>query len=205
MPRTFIRRFQTIDYLIQKRRTGTASQLAERLEVSERTAKEFIAIMKELGAPIYFDRARGSYCYREAGGFNIFFGTVQRGCTMGSELYPQNGGATVSGLSHPHPAAGGPQNERAQTLKTKNNMQTLELSKYQLAPISDSELQETDGGILPALVIIGCGLLLSGCVQNNQQNNNHGKVTNVYTSGQNVGDSVTNSNSGHLHVSPLKK
>ncbi|MCA6438363.1 MAG: hypothetical protein ACRCSM_04570 [Sediminibacterium sp.] len=46
MPRTFIKRFQRIDKLIQRKQTGTALQLANKLEVSERTAKEFIAVMK---------------------------------------------------------------------------------------------------------------------------------------------------------------
>lgn len=50
MPRTFIQRFQTIDRLIQKKQAGTAKQLAKRLDISERTAKEFITIIKEFGA-----------------------------------------------------------------------------------------------------------------------------------------------------------
>jgi predicted DNA-binding transcriptional regulator YafY len=77
MPRTFIKRFQTIDRLIQRKQTGTAQQLANKLEVSERTAKEFIAIMKEFGAPIYFDRAGNSYRYKDNGSFNISFIIMQ--------------------------------------------------------------------------------------------------------------------------------
>lgn len=51
MPKTFVDRLQTIDHLIQKRSTGNAAALAVRLDVSERTAKEFIAVIKGLGAP----------------------------------------------------------------------------------------------------------------------------------------------------------
>jgi predicted DNA-binding transcriptional regulator YafY len=73
MPRTFIARFKRIDYLIQHKETGTSEALAQKLDVSKRTAKEFIAIMRELGAPIYFDKQRNSYCYKDDGSFNISF------------------------------------------------------------------------------------------------------------------------------------
>lgn len=77
MPKRFIERFLKIDSLIQKKATGNAMQLGEKLEVSDRTAKEFISVMKEFGAPIYFDRIRNSYCYKEQGNFNISFITVK--------------------------------------------------------------------------------------------------------------------------------
>jgi predicted DNA-binding transcriptional regulator YafY len=66
-----------IDYLVQRKATGNARYLANKLEVSERTVKEFIAIMKEYGAPIYYDRVRNSYCYAQEGSFNINFTFVQ--------------------------------------------------------------------------------------------------------------------------------
>jgi len=59
-----MKRFQTIDRLIQKKQTGTSIRLAKKLDISERTAKEYIAVMKEFGAPIYFDRAANSYRYK---------------------------------------------------------------------------------------------------------------------------------------------
>ncbi|MBX9782760.1 MAG: HTH domain-containing protein [Chitinophagaceae bacterium] len=77
MPRTFIKRFQRIDKLIQSKTTGNASELAAKLEVSARTAKDFIAVMRELGAPIYFDKYKNSYCYKDTGSFNISFTCVQ--------------------------------------------------------------------------------------------------------------------------------
>jgi predicted DNA-binding transcriptional regulator YafY len=77
MPRTFIKRFQTIDRLIQRKATGTSEQLAEKLGVSKRTIIEFINVMKELGAPIYFCKIKKSYCYKEKGHFNISFIRVQ--------------------------------------------------------------------------------------------------------------------------------
>jgi hypothetical protein len=77
MPRRFIQRFKTIDRLIQNKDTGNAIQLAKQLDVSERTAKEFIMVMREHGAPIYFDRLANSYCYSNRGSFNISFIIVQ--------------------------------------------------------------------------------------------------------------------------------
>ena len=75
MPKTFVARLQIIDQLIQKRNTGNAAALAQRLNVCERTAKEFIAIMKSLGAPIYYNRKATSYCYSTNGRFVLQFET----------------------------------------------------------------------------------------------------------------------------------
>jgi len=77
MCRKFLDRLYRIDQLIQRRGTGTAQDLADRLEISRRTVLEYIAVMKERGAPIYFDRIKKSYCYSESGSFNISFITVQ--------------------------------------------------------------------------------------------------------------------------------
>jgi predicted DNA-binding transcriptional regulator YafY len=63
MPETLIQRLKTIDTLIQKKNTGKATCLALKIGVSERTVKEYIAKMKEFGAPIYFNRKISSYCY----------------------------------------------------------------------------------------------------------------------------------------------
>jgi predicted DNA-binding transcriptional regulator YafY len=77
MPRTFISRFKKIDQLIHQHKTGSAAELAQKLDISERTTKEFITVMKEHGAPIFFSRIKNSYCYKEAGRFNISFVIVQ--------------------------------------------------------------------------------------------------------------------------------
>jgi predicted DNA-binding transcriptional regulator YafY len=77
MPRTFIKSFQTIDRLIQRKATGTSEQLAEKLGVSKRTIIEFINVIKEIGAPIYFCKIKKSYCYKDDGHFNISFIRVQ--------------------------------------------------------------------------------------------------------------------------------
>ncbi|MFN4286755.1 MAG: hypothetical protein ACK4E8_12435 [Lacibacter sp.] len=73
MPRKFIERFKRIDYYIYKRRTGTPKQLADRLEISRSTLLEFIAVMKENGAPIKWDKIKKTYYYSHQGRFNICF------------------------------------------------------------------------------------------------------------------------------------
>ena len=39
----------------------------------------------------------------------------------------------------------------------------LEIEKYGAVELSHEEMQETDGGILPVLLIVGAALLLEGC------------------------------------------
>lgn len=77
MPHNFILQFTTIDKLIQKKATGTPSQLANRIGVSRRTVIEYIKVMRSLGAPIYYSKSRNSYCYEGQGYFNISFIRVQ--------------------------------------------------------------------------------------------------------------------------------
>ena len=73
MPRKFIERFKRIDEIIQNKSSGTPAQLAARLDISESTLYEFIAVLKELGAPILYDKSAQRYYYSEDGHFNISF------------------------------------------------------------------------------------------------------------------------------------
>jgi predicted DNA-binding transcriptional regulator YafY len=73
MPRNFIKSFIYIDNLISQRSTGSPKMLGEKIGVSERTAKEYISVMKELGAPICYDKYRKSYFHKFQGHFNISF------------------------------------------------------------------------------------------------------------------------------------
>jgi len=77
MYRNFIDRLEKIDKLIRRKQTGTALQLADKLGISRRTVLEYLSLMKERGAPIFFDRVRKSYCYSQEGIFKISFITVQ--------------------------------------------------------------------------------------------------------------------------------
>ena len=55
-----------IHKLITTRQTGTPKELAEKLELSERTVYNYIAYMREeLKAPIVYNAALSNYCYEE--------------------------------------------------------------------------------------------------------------------------------------------
>lgn len=73
MPRKFVERFKRIDAIIQNKSSGTPAQLAAKLDVSENTLYEFIAVMKELGAPIVYDKFANRYSYAHQGSFIIQF------------------------------------------------------------------------------------------------------------------------------------
>jgi predicted DNA-binding transcriptional regulator YafY len=73
MPKKFIDRFRRIDQLVRLKSTGRPQDLAERLEISESTLYAFIQVMKDMGAPISYDKNRESYVYDEDGRFFIEF------------------------------------------------------------------------------------------------------------------------------------
>lgn len=73
MPKKFLQRLKRIDNLIRIKATGNASNLANRLELSESTIYEYLAVMKSFGAPIRYDNDRGTYYYEEEGVFKIYF------------------------------------------------------------------------------------------------------------------------------------
>ncbi len=57
--------------LIKLKATGTPKELAKKLDITERTVYRIIKQLKEMGCPIYFDKARKSYCYEQQG--NLIF------------------------------------------------------------------------------------------------------------------------------------
>lgn len=73
MQRDIIDRLSRLDHLIRIKGTGTPAQLAERLNLSERSIYDYINFMKGLGCPIKFDSYRESYFYEEEGFFVIAF------------------------------------------------------------------------------------------------------------------------------------
>ncbi len=63
---TFIEKLQTIDRvhsLINRKATGTADDLASKLNVSRRCVYDIINLMKMMGAPIEFCTSRRTYYY----------------------------------------------------------------------------------------------------------------------------------------------
>jgi transcriptional antiterminator len=59
-----IRVFIRLHELIQSKQTGTPKQLAQKLEISERSVHYYIAFMKnEMMAPIMYDNKLETYLY----------------------------------------------------------------------------------------------------------------------------------------------
>lgn len=73
MPKRFFERFNRLDDLIARKATGTPKELADKLEISESTLYEYLIVMKDLGAPIRYDKLRSTYYYEVNGKFQIKF------------------------------------------------------------------------------------------------------------------------------------
>ncbi len=73
MLRYDLHRLKSMDRLIRIKGTGTPQYFAKKLGISERTLYEYLAYMKDLGAPIEYDKCRQSYYYKLQGGFNFRF------------------------------------------------------------------------------------------------------------------------------------
>ncbi|MBN2237039.1 MAG: HTH domain-containing protein, partial [Bacteroidales bacterium] len=58
---------ERIDQLIRHNATGSPKELASRLRITERTVYRIIRQLKEIGFPIYFNKAIRSYCYEYEG------------------------------------------------------------------------------------------------------------------------------------------
>jgi len=58
--------------------TGTPKELAEKIDVSERLLYDYLNEMKELGAPIYYDKERCCYCYSEEVKFEFGFRIIEQ-------------------------------------------------------------------------------------------------------------------------------
>ncbi|MDP1762546.1 MAG: HTH domain-containing protein [Sediminibacterium sp.] len=73
MPYKQFNRISLIDRLIRIKATGSPKHLANRLSISESTLYQYLAFMKELGAPITYCSSRRSYYYKTSGRFNLQF------------------------------------------------------------------------------------------------------------------------------------
>lgn len=76
-PDLFIR-LETLDNLIRTRSTGTPENLAKRLSISVRSLYHFLDVMRDLGAPICYNKASQSYYYKESGSFSIRFKKIEK-------------------------------------------------------------------------------------------------------------------------------
>lgn len=64
-----IKRLEYANFLIKKRATGNLETFSRKMDLSKSTVKELIAQMKEMGAPIQYDRIKRSYYYNDDGEF----------------------------------------------------------------------------------------------------------------------------------------
>jgi predicted DNA-binding transcriptional regulator YafY len=62
-----------LDHLIRSESTGCAHELAEKLGVSQRTVYSYLRQLRELGAPIKWQKAVWSYVYKTPGKINLSF------------------------------------------------------------------------------------------------------------------------------------
>ena len=68
-----IQRLNRLDHLISLKRTGNPSECATKMGVSERSLYDYLKLIKDMGAPVRFSRARGTYYYDVDGNFRIGF------------------------------------------------------------------------------------------------------------------------------------
>jgi predicted DNA-binding transcriptional regulator YafY len=73
MQKEIFQRLSHIDRLIRIKGTGTPSELAGKIGISERSTYEYIRLMKDFGAPVLYSRQRKSYYYKQDGRFLISF------------------------------------------------------------------------------------------------------------------------------------
>jgi predicted DNA-binding transcriptional regulator YafY len=66
-----IQKLKYFIYLIEKKRTGTPSEVAEKLGISERTIYSYVKTLRDdLNAPIEFNSFRKTYEYNRSGRLN---------------------------------------------------------------------------------------------------------------------------------------
>ncbi len=63
-----IEKFKYFIHLVEKERTGNATELAQKLEVSERTIYTYVNVLRsDLNAPIAFNRYKQTYFFSKPG------------------------------------------------------------------------------------------------------------------------------------------
>lgn len=69
----YIERLQRMDYFIRIRNTGSPSEFAAKIGISERSLYDYLNTLKALGAPIAFSYHDNSYIYIKDGRLKINF------------------------------------------------------------------------------------------------------------------------------------
>ena len=68
-----LNRLSKMDQLIALKNTGTPLELSQKLKISERATRQYLHLLKELGAPIAYSRKKATYFYKEDGCFGFLF------------------------------------------------------------------------------------------------------------------------------------
>ncbi|WP_423147018.1 hypothetical protein [Rubrolithibacter danxiaensis] len=72
----FFIRLETVDFLIRTKSTGSPSELASHLNISQRAMYDFLDVMRALGADIKYCKTSKSYLYTNDGSFSVRFQKV---------------------------------------------------------------------------------------------------------------------------------
>jgi predicted DNA-binding transcriptional regulator YafY len=78
---TFQEHFQLlerIDRLISRRGTGKPHELAQRLNISDRSLYRLMDELRAFGFTIYYDAERCSYCYEGHNSFKLILGSEKK-------------------------------------------------------------------------------------------------------------------------------
>ncbi|MCT4600033.1 MAG: helix-turn-helix domain-containing protein [Marinifilaceae bacterium] len=70
---TTIDKIKYIDYLMQIEGTGSPEELSRKLKISKRSVYNLISLMKEIGAPIKYNKNKKTYYYQFKVDFVIKF------------------------------------------------------------------------------------------------------------------------------------
>ena len=69
----YIDRLGRMDALIRRKATGPPKSFARKLDISVSTLYEYVAVLKDFGAPVSYSREKQSFVYETAGEFIISF------------------------------------------------------------------------------------------------------------------------------------
>ncbi len=73
MSKNYFNRLEYLNQLIKRKSTGSPLELAQKMNVSERTTFYYIDTLKSLGADVRFCRTKNSYYYTVDGTFDFQF------------------------------------------------------------------------------------------------------------------------------------
>lgn len=71
--KSLLHRLIRLDHFIHYKSTGSPTDFAKKIGISERSLYDYLKILKEMGAPVRFSRGRRTYYYTEDGHFHVTF------------------------------------------------------------------------------------------------------------------------------------